>query len=405
MADGIGPIGNLLGTVNSANALKVTLDGGTASATLFLAGDGTVAAASYSFTDDPNTGIFSRSNDHLSFAVGGVLYVEFPAGEIRLAANVLLGWNATTNDAGDSIQDVILGREAAAVLQMGADAAGVTNQMFKGPDRITSDGVGGNLTFAGGRNRGASAGGSILFQTSPAAGAGNTGTLATALTIDSTALATFVGQITTAAGTTAIAPLLVTNGTNLTTATANAIENDGAAFYKTQDTTNGRTYIDGWNYFRLTGSGSGITTIADFFGSTDGIPLVASGVYEIEWHCYFSQATAGTATWTVVTATTNLANITGEYVGSNIAGIGTVGAPQTAAINTTNSSSTAFPVTGTEADAVTHYFQIRVLVTAGAGSSNTRLRLTMGAGTATPLINSYFRVRRLSGANVGAFVA
>jgi hypothetical protein len=55
--------------------------------------------------------------------------------------------------------------------------------------------VGGNLTFAGGRNRGASAGGSILFQTSPAAGAGTTGTLATALTIDSTKLATFAGTI------------------------------------------------------------------------------------------------------------------------------------------------------------------------------------------------------------------
>jgi hypothetical protein len=212
--------------------------------------------------------------------------------------------------------------------------------------------------------------------------------------------------ITTGAGTTAIAPLTITNGTNLTTAAANTIENDGAAFYTTQDTTNGRRYLSSWNYFRLTGSGSGITTIADFFGSTDGIPLVANGVYEIEWYCYFSQATSGgTATWTIVTATTALADLTGEYIGSPIGGIGTVGTPQTAAINTTSSSSTAFPVTGTEASSATHYFKIRVLATAGNGASNTRLRLTMSAGTATPLINSYFRVRRLSGGNVGAFVA
>jgi hypothetical protein len=205
-------------------------------------------------------------------------------------------------------------------------------------------------------------------------------------------------------GTTTVAPLTITNGTNLTSAAANTVENDGAAFYKTQDTTNGRTYVDGWNYFRLTGSGTGITTIADFFGANSAIPLVASGVYEIEWNAYFSQATAGTATWTVTTATTALANITGEYVCSNIAGIQAVGAPQTAGINATTSSATAFPVTGTEATGVTHYCRIRVLATAGAGASNTRLRLTMSAGTATPLINSYFRARRLPGGNTGTFV-
>ena len=210
---------------------------------------------------------------------------------------------------------------------------------------------------------------------------------------------------TLAAGTTAVAPLVLTSGTNLTAAAAGAVEYDGASFYSTSNTTNGRCIIEDWNYFRLTGSGSGITTIADFFGATDGIPMVANGVYEIEWHCYFSQATAGTATWTVVTATTALANITGEYIGSATGGIATVGTPQTAAINTTSSSSTAFPVTGTESTGVTHYFTIRVLCTAGNGASNTRLRLTMSAGTATPLINSYFKVRQLPTANVGAFVA
>lgn len=80
---------------------------------------------------------------------------------------------------------VILAGESAGVLQMGADAAGVTNQMLKACDRITSDGVGAHLTLAGGRNRGASVGGSVIFQTSPPASAGVTGTLETGLTIDS----------------------------------------------------------------------------------------------------------------------------------------------------------------------------------------------------------------------------
>ncbi|MEY4385592.1 MAG: hypothetical protein RLY20_875 [Verrucomicrobiota bacterium] len=215
--------------------------------------------------------------------------------------------------------------------------------------------------------------------------------------------ATFAVPIVTVANGTTTAPLTLTNGTLLATATANTLENDGAAFYDTMDTTNGRRYADSWNYFRLTGSGSGITTIADFFGSNSAIPLVANGIYKIEWNAWFSQATAGTATWTITTATTNLANLTAEYMCSNIAGIGTVNPPQTAGVNVTNSSATALPVTGSEANGATHYCKITALLTAGNGSSNTRLRLTMSAGTATPLINSYYTVRRLSGGNVGTF--
>src|SRR6185295_869774 len=45
-------------------------------------------------------------------------------------------------------------------------------------------------------------------------------------------------------GTTAIAPLTIPAGTNLTVAAAGAQENDGAAFYSTIDTTNGRRYND-----------------------------------------------------------------------------------------------------------------------------------------------------------------
>lgn len=198
---------------------------------------------------------------------------------------------------------------------------------------------------------------------------------------------------------------VTTGGTLMTSPTAGVQEADSAAFYTTLDTTNGRRYNDSWNYFRLTGSGSGITTIADFFGSNDGIPLVANGVYEIEWFCQFSQATAGTATWTIVTATTALANLTANYIGTPVAGIGTAGTPQMAGINVTSSSSTALPVTGTEANGATHQFTIHAILTAGNGASNTRLRLTMSAGTATPLINSYFKVRRLPAGNAGTFVA
>ena len=74
-------------------------------------------------------------------------------------------------------------------------------------------------------------------------------------------------------------------------------------------------------------------------------------------------------------------------------------------VNATASSSTALPVTGTEATGVTHSFDIHAIVTAGAGASNTRLRLTMSAGTATPKAGSYIKVRRLTAANTGTFVS
>ena len=211
--------------------------------------------------------------------------------------------------------------------------------------------------------------------------------------------------ITLAAGSSSLAPIQLTSGPVQSAAGAGDIEYDGVAFYKTNDTTNGRMTIDGWNYFRLTGAGGGITGIADYFGTNDGIPLVTGGIYEIEWHCsYIQTGGAGTATWTIV-STNALQTLTGEYIGSPTGGIGTVGAPQTAGINVTTSTSQAFPVTGSNSNA-THHYVIRVMLQANATTGgNTRLRLTASAGTATPQVNSYFKVRRWPAANTGTFVA
>lgn len=79
--------------------------------------------------------------------------------------------------------DTFLRRKSAAVLQLGMDAAGVTNQMFTAANRITSDGVGANLTIAAGNGRGA-AGGSLILSTFTTAGAATAGTLTSRLTID-----------------------------------------------------------------------------------------------------------------------------------------------------------------------------------------------------------------------------
>jgi hypothetical protein len=150
--------------------------------------NGTAAAPSITFASDTHKGLYSSGNNEVALSVNSISTYRWFTDEF----NINVQTSALSFGTG---RDLVLGREAAAVLQMGHDAAGVTNQMFKGPDRATSDGVGGNLTIAGGRNRGASAGGSLIFQTAPAAGAGVTGTLTTRLTIDSTGLSTFTGGI------------------------------------------------------------------------------------------------------------------------------------------------------------------------------------------------------------------
>lgn len=110
--------------------------------------------------------------------------------------------------------DLHLTRKAAATLQLGVDAAGVTNQMFTAANRITSDGVGANLTIAPGNGRGA-AGGSLILSTFTTAGASTAGTLTTRLTLDTSGLLTFADAVNMAFNT--------TTGTKIGTATGQKI--------------------------------------------------------------------------------------------------------------------------------------------------------------------------------------
>jgi hypothetical protein len=106
---------------------------------------------------------------------------------LRLANGYWIGWSADTTFYGTN--DLILGRKAAATLQLGADAAGVTNQMFTAASRITSNGAGANLTIAPGNCRGTTGeggvGGTLILSTYAASGSSNTiGTLTSRMTID-----------------------------------------------------------------------------------------------------------------------------------------------------------------------------------------------------------------------------
>ncbi len=112
-------------------------------------------------------------------ASNSLLWVK--TAQIEIAQATSLGWGLT------GAFDLQLAREAAYVLQQGADAPVPLAQTFKAPDGSGTDINGAKFTFGGGRGTGTGTGGPACFSTSPA---GTTGSSQNALVervcIDST---------------------------------------------------------------------------------------------------------------------------------------------------------------------------------------------------------------------------
>jgi hypothetical protein len=212
-------------------------------------------------------------------------------------------------------------------------------------------------------------------------------------------------NITLAAGTTSLAPIDFTAGSLLTSPVEGAMEFDGTAFYTTDDVTDGRGYLASIHYFRLAADVTAFgPAIGNFFGSTSGMNLDAGVYYEVEANLYFTKTTAGTVTFTM-TFSNGPANNDAHYVGTPVGGIGTVGAPQTAAITKSTATAGALPVTGTLTTAVDHQYVLRSMFRANATTGGTfNIQITSSAGTVTPLTGSYYKLTRLPAANTGAFV-
>lgn len=225
------------------------------------------------------------------------------------------------------------------------------------------------------------------------------------LTADSTDAVTNKTLIVPA-GTTTVAPIQYTSGTNKTNVAAGDTEFDGTSFYRTIDTTSGRLVDDGWQFFRLAANGTPFTSITDFFGTNDGIPTVLNAVYEIEWHCYFAIATLSTqvVTWTIVNTQTVTNMVAGWAAMTALANGATAGALTGAAVVTQTAASVALPATGVITIG-NHYHVVKALIEAGT-AGNVRLRAaTASTATIGALRDSYFKVRRLPAGNAGTFVA
>jgi hypothetical protein len=203
--------------------------------------------------------------------------------------------------------------------------------------------------------------------------------------------------------TTSVAPLKVAGGTLLSSTVAGTVEYDGSIWYATSNLTNGRGAIPNEQYFRLTANASPIgSSIADYFGSTSSIPLVASGVYDIEFDIYYLKNTAGTVTYTL-TSQAVVTNLNAYYYQSNIAGISSGLGTTEGAVTNNTAAAVAMPVTQTLTTAVVHHARIKVMLE-NASATNFRLQITSSAGTVTPLRGSWYKVTRLSSSNVGLFV-
>lgn len=200
---------------------------------VLLGGNGTSGAPTYSFSSEAS-GLFLSSANALGISIGGTLRVLVTSGTLRLPMGATSGIFF-----GDS-NDVLLAREAAAVLQMGADVNGAAvAQTFKAHDGITgTDIAGANLTLAGGRGTGAGAVGNLLLATSTLLASGTTAqTLTTRVTITGTTITTTLPII--GPNGTAAAPALafsdankgIFGGTNTISITI-----AGSEFYRFQST-------------------------------------------------------------------------------------------------------------------------------------------------------------------------
>jgi hypothetical protein len=197
----------------------------------------------------------------------------------------------------------------------------------------------------------------------------------------------------------------LTSGTILTTAEAGAIEYDGAVLQFTDDTAGGRGLVASEQRFKLDADGSTITTIANFFGSTSNIPLVANAYYEIEIELAFLKTTSGTVTWTL----TNSAAPTSQDIDFETSPVtGIVAPPGTATMLQgqflKDATAAKAWTTGALTTAVDHFARIKIKLRNGTGTS-LKIQATVSAGTITPRAGSRWICKRVPAANVSAYAA
>jgi len=204
------------------------------------------------------------------------------------------------------------------------------------------------------------------------------------------------------AGTTSVAPIKLTAGTNLTSAAAGAMEYDATnnllAF--TSNTTLGRGIVPNFNSFMLRANGSAISTIDNFFGANSNIPVTA-GYYEIEVEAFFLKTTASTITWTF--AASGGFGSAYDFIMSPAAGI--PGSPNSSylKLSQTYTSGASFAITTASlTTAVNHYAKFKIFA-AFSGTTALTIKVAAASGSVTPIQLSNWKATKLPSTNIGTY--
>jgi hypothetical protein len=189
------------------------------------------------------------------------------------------------------------------------------------------------------------------------------------LSFDASNNATFPASIVHAAGTTSIAPTRFVSGTNLTSATAGAVEYDGSVFYATPSGAQ-RGVVPGMQYFRRETTTAGISsnaaqpwfvngnsTASSISGTTLTVGGTVTGTFAVGQYLTASGITAGTY-------------ITALGTGTGGAGTYTVNNSQTIASTTIQS---AYGVT--LSSSTVYKFESEMLFSKSAGTTSHTLSL------------------------------
>ena len=212
-------------------------------------------------------------------------------------------------------------------------------------------------------------------------------------------------SVALAAGTASVAPLNLTSGTNLTTATAGAIEYDGKVFYGTPQGTQ-RGIIPDAQFFRVESNivGANVNTVQSVFGVS--VTLSTSTVYAFEAMYYFNK-TAGTTSHTLGIGYGGSATLNSILWGG-ISFDGSTALPTRASAGTSqiaSASATNLVVTGASTSAAqTAFISIKGIVSInGGGTFTPQYTLSAAPGGAySTMANSYFLIYPIgaSGSNV-----
>ena len=152
----VGDDATIRGDLSVAGAF--TLTGSFSPTAGILAAAGTVGTPGYSFASDPTTGIYYPSANKIAFSLGGVYAGQFA---VNAAFTNSRGLQVGGIDIGSNA-DLYLLREAAGVVQIGADAATAAAQTVTAGDSTDAGKAGASLTLSGGSGGAVGAQGEVI---------------------------------------------------------------------------------------------------------------------------------------------------------------------------------------------------------------------------------------------------